>query len=36
MTGKGLFPNPLPEGASIIPADRYWVAGTHKYSFDTT
>ena len=35
MTGKALFPNPLPEGASIVPPDRYWVAGTHEYSFDS-
>ena len=35
QTGKALFPNPLPEGASTVPRDSYWVAGTHEYSFDS-
>jgi conjugal transfer pilin signal peptidase TrbI len=35
QTGKALFPNPLPEGASRVPRDSYWVAGTHEYSFDS-
>jgi conjugal transfer pilin signal peptidase TrbI len=35
MTGKALSPNPLPEGASTVPRDSYWVAGTHEYSFDS-
>jgi len=35
ITGRELYPVDLPEGESIIPEQRYWVAGTHTFSLDS-